>query len=185
MARQYGLTVYYNQAVNDNTIPTYCKDVFCAAQLLHKLIAEQQHHVFVHCAAGVSRCTTLFLVYVALYGLINDDGTSALPGTYKGRGADEKADDHDPLSVSVDELATYLSMHYPKSTPNLKVVRLVIEENRAIIMEQRRLAAEEEARRRREQEERDRLAALKKAQEEAERIRLLRLAEAEKERLRL
>lgn len=183
-SRCAGIMIYHNTSVDDTNIPGYCKDVFAAANLLHQLILEQKHHVFIHCAAGVSRCTTLFLVYAALYGLPNEDGSSALPTYYK-TGGKMTFDEHDPLSVSLTDLAHYLKMQYPKSTPNLDVVQMVIDENKAFILEQRRRQQEEEARRRKEREERERQIALKKAQEEAERIRLMRLAEAEKERLRL
>lgn len=185
MARMAGIMIYHNTPIDDATFENYCKDVFAAAKLLFQLIVEQKHHVFIHCSAGVSRCTTLFLVYAALYGIPNEDGSSALPSYYKTGSRQQMYDEHDPLSVSLTDLAHYLKMQYQKSTPNLKVVQMVIDENKAFILEQRRRQQEEEARRRKEQEERERQIALKKAQEEAERIRLMRLSEAEKERLRL
>ena len=71
MARQVGFQTYHNSPVSDYDEDLYVKTVFEAACVLRHLIHEQGHRVFVHCAAGVSRSNTLFLVFSALFGFPN------------------------------------------------------------------------------------------------------------------
>ena len=73
MARQVGFQAYHNAPVSDYDEDLYFKSVFEAACVLSHLIHDQGHRVFVHCAAGVSRSNTLFLVYAGLFGFPNFD----------------------------------------------------------------------------------------------------------------
>ena len=135
--------------------------------------------VFINCAAGVSRSSTVFLAFVALFGLYNYD--------------EQVADDlFSPDSILnkdqkslVQDLCQYLLHYHTIGVPNLRVVHAVIDGNKRLVEEHRRRLLEEEARRRKAQEERDRDDALKKQEAEAALARLKKLAEDELERLRL
>ena len=117
--------------------------------------------VFINCAAGVSRSSTVFLAFVALFGLYNYD--------------EQVADDlFSPDSILnkdqkslVQDLCQYLLHYHTIGVPNLRVVHAVIDGNKRLVEEHRRRLLEEEARRRKAQEERDRDDALKKQEAEA------------------
>lgn len=135
----------------------YVKTCFQACLELHKLVNEQNLSVFINCGAGVSRSSTLFLAFIALFGLYHTEWEKESDGLFSPESILNK-----DTKVLVDDLLHYLRCYHQLAMPNLKVVHLVIEENKALVEDMRRRLAEEEARRRKEQEEKDRLAALKK-----------------------
>ena len=45
----------------------YSDDLFQGAKMLHELVDVKKEKVFVNDQTGVSRCTTLLLVYLALF----------------------------------------------------------------------------------------------------------------------
>ena len=153
MSRQAGIIEFENSPVSDYDIDIYVKTVFEAACSLHNLIVEGGHRVFVHCAAGVSRSNTLFLLYLALFGDDDDNELFGLDNCYNRE-----------LPAYVDELAAYLDERYPHSSPNKEVVIRAITEYRDYVRDhQHKTAAErerarkaaEEAKRRREKEAED------------------------------
>ena len=62
-----GISTYTRFQVADNFKQEYALDLFDAAKLLHELVDVKKEKVFVHDQTGVSRCTTLLLVYLALF----------------------------------------------------------------------------------------------------------------------
>lgn len=70
-AKEAGIDVYQHTPVCDYDIDSYCFSAFQACLIIQKLVNEQDHNVMIHCAAGVSRSATVFLAFVALFGLKN------------------------------------------------------------------------------------------------------------------
>jgi protein-tyrosine phosphatase len=62
-----GIKTYERYQVLDNFRAEYADDLFRAAKVLHELVDVQKKKVFVNDQTGVSRCTTLLLVYLALF----------------------------------------------------------------------------------------------------------------------
>jgi len=84
----------------------YADDLFDAALVLNDLIDVKGHKVYLHDTSGVSRVTTLYLVYLSLF----KKPTKSLP-----------------------DLARELKNQYPLSTPNLKMVEQVLDENQSFL----------------------------------------------------
>ena len=51
----------------------YAEMVWKACLLLHKLVNEQKENVFIHDGAGISRCSTVLVAFLTLFGLENVD----------------------------------------------------------------------------------------------------------------
>jgi hypothetical protein len=62
-----GITTYARYQVADSFRAEYADDLLSAAKLLHELVDVKKERVFVHDQTGVSRCTTLLIVYLALF----------------------------------------------------------------------------------------------------------------------
>lgn len=85
----------------------------------------------------------------------------------------------------IDAIYQTVEDHYRWQDANVKVAKLVIEQNKDFQNQQYQLWLEEQERLKREAEERGRQGQLDIANDEAERLRLLRLLETEQEKLRL
>jgi hypothetical protein len=64
-----GIQHYYHAPVSDVHLEVYCQTAFKAVLQLHKLVNEQNHDVFINCGAGVSRSSTIWIAFIALFGL--------------------------------------------------------------------------------------------------------------------
>ena len=73
MANMAGIAKYINAPVSDHEFVKYIQSTFEASRQLHKLINEQEDIVFINCGAGVSRSSTVFLAFIALFGLYKVD----------------------------------------------------------------------------------------------------------------
>ena len=56
-----------HESVSDNEENQYCLDLFRAAMALHDLRDIKNQQVYLNDTAGVSRCATLMIVYLALF----------------------------------------------------------------------------------------------------------------------
>jgi len=56
-----------NSSVSDINENEYCSDAFDAAVKLNDLVNVQGNNVFLHCTSGISRASTVFLCYLALF----------------------------------------------------------------------------------------------------------------------
>ena len=45
----------------------YVDNLFSAAKDMHELIGDEQNKVYLHCTTGISRSSTLAIVYLALF----------------------------------------------------------------------------------------------------------------------
>ena len=123
------------------------------------MINEHGEEVFVHCTTGISRVSTLVLVYLAIYCR------------------------HKQWN-NVDALKSMLKNHYDLSFPNMQAVNLCIEKSKQL-QEKNRLRFEADQKNKKsEKDELERRKQLKIAQDEAEKIRLQRLADMEAEKMR-
>jgi hypothetical protein len=64
--KEKGVTNYKRIPISEDPINNYAKSLFDAAQQLHSFL-EAKRTVYVHCTAGVSRCSTLAVFYSCLY----------------------------------------------------------------------------------------------------------------------
>jgi len=163
MLRYYksrGINLVVNYPVSDIKEKEYIEQLFQASQHLHDMIEVKGHHVYLHCAAGVSRSATLLLVYLALF--LKHKHWDNLP-----------------------ELHKFIQQHYYLSFANILIAQKCIDLHRDFQSQQKINYEDEEERRRKAMEEAERQRQLKIAQEEAEKLRLQRLAEQEQEKLRL
>ena len=90
-----------------------------------------------------------------------------------------------PQWNNINELNTYVKLFYPFANPNLKVVKLVLDEIIDYIDKQKALWEEEQRRRQKEIEDANRKKKQMEFKEEYERLVRLRQSEAEKEKDRV
>ena len=122
MAKEAGIDIYHHSLVCDHDLNSYGFSAFQACLLLHKLVNEQRLKVFVFCSAGVSRCSTVFLAFVALFGLKATESFSDENSIFKPDALFRKS--HQQLIL---ELEPYLKKHHSRAMPNLQAVRQIID----------------------------------------------------------
>lgn len=158
--RKNGIKSFLNSPCKDLHEDEYAEHLFKAVCVLGSMINDKGYIVFMHDTCGVSRCTTLFIIYLALF--IKHSKWNNLP-----------------------ELEKFAKSKYPEGVPNMEMVKRVVDENKDFQNLQLRKLKEDEENKHRNKAEADRQQQLQNANDEAERIRLLRLAEQEAEKLRL
>ena len=119
MAKEAGIDVYHHSLVCDHSqafvsMNAYGFSAFQACLLLHRLVNERSLNVFVFCSAGVSRCSTVFLAFVALFGLKATESFSDEEYILKPDALLRKS--HEKLIL---ELEPYLKKHHSRAMPNL------------------------------------------------------------------
>lgn len=124
--RNKGINVVINFGVTDENVDTYAEQLFEAAKHLFDLVDIKGHRVYLHDTTGVSRAPTLYLCYLALFM------KSIQP---------------------IPDMAKDLKKIYQFSTPNLKMIQKVLDDNRSFLEKQRARYLEDEKRRKREAEE--------------------------------
>lgn len=171
--------------VSDVHLESYCSTAFQAILQLHKMVNVQNLDVFVYCGAGVSRSSTIWIAFIALFGL---------SGVAGGRNNDLEDDDgiFKPNAIVfknvkslVNNLARYLQTYHGLAMPNLKAVFAIIDANKDYVEEQRKRLALEEEIRRREEEERLRQLALEEARRKYAEAKRIREKEEQEEMMRL
>lgn len=158
--RNKGISLVVNEPVCDDYEASYANDLFRAALVLHDLRDVKGHKVYLNCTAGVSRGPTLMVVYLALFI------------------KHKKWED-------IDQLYQFVEDHYRWQDANVKMAKLVVDQNKDFQNKQYKLWLEEQERLKREAEEKARNGVNNIADDEAERLRLLRLLEIEQEKLRV
>ena len=115
-------------------LETYCQTAFQAILQLHQLVNEQHRDVFINCAAGVSRSSTIWIAFIALFGLdqsiIDQNGLRDAKGLFKPNAIVYKNIDHFVL-----DLATYLKTYHGLAMPNLEAVHAIIDKNKDYVEE--------------------------------------------------
>jgi len=66
MYRKLGITAYVRCPIDDDD-DQRSTEFFEASKVLHDLIYEKDHKVFLHCLAGTTRAPTLALIYLCLF----------------------------------------------------------------------------------------------------------------------
>ena len=93
---------YSLKTVTDVDDESYCKMAFQAAMLLEEIINKLDKTVFLHCFTSVSRSPTVVMVYFALFC-------------------------RHPAWSNLDELLSYVRRQYAPATPNMKIVKMLLE----------------------------------------------------------
>jgi hypothetical protein len=102
MFKKQGFNFFINIPVSDVSEDEYCRSAFQAALRLEEQINVQGHHVFLHDFTSISRCQTILMVYFSVMC-------------------------RHPAWNDLDELRSYLKRLYSVSTPNMEVVKRVLE----------------------------------------------------------
>jgi predicted protein tyrosine phosphatase len=102
--RSKGILTVFNSSVSDINEDEYCSDAFNAAVRLNDLVNIQKNNVFLHCTSGISRASTVFLCYLALFPRF----------------------DNWRKNNDIEELKKYLFTHFTAASPNIDIVEKVI-----------------------------------------------------------
>jgi len=156
--RQNGINQLANSSVMDADEEDYGDDLFNAACAMNNMV-EKGYTVYVHDTNGVSRVSTLILIYIALF--LRHKQWNNIPA-----------------------LQQYLKVQYPQGHPNMEMVNQVIEDNKDFQQQQLKKWRDAEERRKRQAEEADKNKKNQAKMDDAQRLKLLQLAEIEKEKLR-
>ena len=158
--KKHGFNYCINSPVTDVDEDEYCRSAFQAALKMEELINKQGQHVFLHDYTSISRAPTVIMIYFAVMC-------------------------RHPTWRNLDELLQFLKLQYSTATPNMRVVKRVLELQKDY-HQQCILRFDEDERNAANAKEDDRRQnKLTAAQEEAEILRLKRLAEEEAEKIRL
>ena len=158
MAKKLGLQ-YSLVPVSDIMEEQYCESAFQAALKLESLNYKEDHTVFLHDFTSVSRAPTVLMIYFAVMC-------------------------RHPAWNNLEELLSSLKRMDENATPNMRIVKLVLENQKEYHNRCIKRWEEDEANARALKDNEKRQRSLTAAQEEAEILRLKRLAEAEAEKIR-
>lgn len=136
LASKCGIAKYYHCPVWDSDTDQYASMVWQACLQLNKCVNEQHEHVFVHCSAGVSRSSTVYLAFISLFGLQNMvvDEQDSTRSTFSPEAVFIK-----DQTALVDQHDHYLRNYHHLSFANKAVVHKVITKNKGYVEEMRRL----------------------------------------------